>query len=426
MMIHWHSMYLKALVVVMVMWFMAAPAQLQRSVNSGRLERLSEETQQRATGQFNQPLVKGNSEFALNLYGTLREKEGNVFFSPYSVSSALAMTYLGARAETAKQMASVLHLAADQAEATRAFTGLNKGLNGNGETRNYELAVANALWGAKGVGFLDDFLKAAQDAYGAGLKELDFEKDAEGSRGIINNWVEQATHQKIKDLLTPGSIDPKTRLVLTNAIYFKSAWFVPFNEQLTKQADFTLAKGQKVTAPLMETTGNFLYLEETGLQVVELPYAGNELSMLILLPRQVDGLPALEKSLKEERLSVIQSKLLPARVNVIAPRFKITSSFELIGPLRRLGMELPFTTSADFSGMDGKKDLLISVVAHKAYVDVNEKGTEAAAATAVGMMPTSVPARPKEFRADHPFLFLIRHQRSGSILFIGRVQNPLP
>jgi serpin B len=415
--------YVQALVAAMVVCFMAAPVQLQQNADAELLDARREKSHQQATGQFNPTLVKGNNEFALNLYGTLREKDGNIFFSPYSISSALAMTYLGARGETAKQMTSVLHLPADQAEA---FAALNKTLNGEKASRNYQLDVANALWGAKGVGFLDTFLKAAQDAYGAGLKELDFQKDSEGSRGIINSWIEQATHEKIKDLMAPGSINADTRLVLTNAIYFKGAWLVPFNERLTQQADFTPAKGQKVTVPLMENTNYFPYLEETGLQVVELPYAGQELSMLILLPRQADGLPALEKSLTEERLSAIQSKLLPARVDVIFPRFKITSSFDLIGPLRRLGMELPFrTTNADFSGMDGKKDLFISVVAHKAYVDVNEKGTEAAAATGVGMTVTSMPPPPKEFRADHPFLFLIRHQRSGSILFIGRVQNPL-
>jgi serine protease inhibitor len=425
MMIHSQPMYLKALLLAMVMWFIATPSQVPQNVNSGRAERPSETNQQPANGQFNQPLVKGNNEFALNLYVTLREQDGNIFFSPYSVSSALAMTYLGARAETAKQMASVLHVAADQGEATRAFAVLNKGLNRDGETRNYELDVANALWGAKGVGFLDTFLKAAQDAYGAGLQELDFQNDAEGSRRTINSWIEQRTHEKIKDLLPPGSIARDTGLVLTNAIYFKSAWTVPFEERLTKQSDFTLANRQKVSVPLMENTNSFPYLEETDLQVLELPYAGNELSMLILLPRQADGLAVVEKSLTEERLSAIQSKLQPARMHVTFPRFKITSSFDLIGPLRVLGMKLPFNRNADFSGMDGKKDLFISTVAHKAYVDVNEKGTEAAAATGAVATVTSVPPPPKEFRADHPFLFLIRHRRSGSILFIGRLQNPL-
>jgi serpin B len=424
-MIRMRRVYVQTVVLAMVIWLMAAPVRLQRNADAAVLESLREASQQQATEKFNQALVKGNNEFALTLYRNLSEPEGNIFFSPFSVSSALAMTYLGARGETAKQMTSVLHLPADQAAATGAFAALNKSLSGDGGKRNYQLDVANALWGAKGVGFLDTFLKAAQDAYGAGLKELDFDNDAEGSRRIINGWVEQATHEKIKDLLAPGSIHRNTGLVLTNAIYFKGAWFVPFNERLTRQGDFTLAKGQRVPAPLMENTNYFPYWEETGLQVLELPYAGNELSMLILLPRQVDGLPAIEKSLTEERLAAIQSKLVSARMNVIVPRFTITSSFELIRPLRRLGMELPFTTSADFSGMDGKKDLFISVVAHKAYVDVNEKGTEAAAATGVGMTITSAPPPPKEFRADHPFLFLIRHRNSGSILFVGRVQNPV-
>lgn len=402
--------------LILVVSFIVAPSPAQQ--NPGLYP-------QRGTEQVNPPLVKGNNEFSLNLYDAVRGKEGNIFFSPYSVSSALAMTYLGARGDTAKQMASVLRIPADQGEATRAFAALNKSLNSGGENRQYQLDVANALWGAKGVGFLGAFLKSAQDAYGAGLQELDFEKDAEGSRRTINTWIEQRTHEKIKDLLAQGSIDPNTRLVLTNAIYFKSAWWLPFEERFTKQSDFTLAKGQKVTVPLMENTNYFPYLEETELQVLELPYERNELSMLILLPRHVDGLAALEKSLTEERLSALLSKLQGARMHVTLPRFRITSSFELIEPLRVLGMELPFTTNADFSGMDGKKDLFISRVVHKAYVDVNEKGTEAAAATAGIMSVTSAPPPPREFRADHPFLFLIRHKSSGSILFIGRVQNPL-
>ena len=424
-MIHLHPSDAKALVLAMVVCFMAAPVQTQPNANSARLETLREQSPQQAAQKFNQALVKGNTQFGLNLYDTLRLEEGNIFFSPYSISSALAMTYLGARGETANQMASVLRLPADQEEATRAFAVLNKALNGQGENRHYQLDVANALWGTKGVGFLDSFLKAAQDAYDAGLKEMDFVRDAEGSRQTINDWVEQKTHEKIKNLMPPGSIDDHTRLVLTNAIYFKGAWLLPFEEKLTKQSDFTTVRGQKVTAPLMENTSYFLYLEEGDLQVVELPYAGNELSMLILLPRQVDGLAALEKSLKEEKLSAIESKLLRARVHVSLPRFKMTQSFQLTRSLQVLGMELPFTARADFSGMDGKKDLFISAAVHKAYVDVNEQGTEAAAASGVGMTVASSPPPPKEFRADHPFLFVIRHKGSDSLLFMGRVQNPL-
>ena len=419
-----HPIYVKTLMLVIGTWFLATPVQPQSNQDGGLLEALREKSHQQSNEQFNQALVKGNAEFALNLYGTLREKEGNIFFSPYSISSALAMTYLGARGETAKQMASVLRLPADQGEAMQAFAAVNKSLNREGANRYYQLDVANSLWGAKGAGFLDAFLKAAQDGYGAGLRELDFEKDAEGSRQAINNWIEQKTEEKIKDLLPPRSIDATTRLVLTNAIYFKSAWLLPFEERMTQPSDFTLEKGQKVTVPLMQKTGGFPYFEDSDLQVLELPYAGDELSMLILLPRKAEGLPVLEKSLTAERLADIESKLLRGSVEVHLPRFKITSSFGLIRSLRELGMELPFTPEADFSGMDGKKDLLISMVAHKAYVDVNEKGTEAAAATAVVGTLTSAIVRTKQFRADHPFLFLIRHKRSGSILFMGRVQNP--
>ena len=247
--------------------------------------------------------------------------------------------------------------------------------------------MANALWGQKGFDFLPDFLKLVKDNYGAGLSELDFVKDTEGSRKTINDWVEKQTQDKIKELLKPGMLVPGTRLVLTNAIYFKSSWADQFNKEATKDEPFHLAGGNDVKAPLMHRTGHYGYFEEDTLQGLKLPYAGNELSMVVLLPKKADGLADLEKALTAEKLDGWMKKFGGEKVIVALPKFKTTSEFNnMEDQLQALGMKVAFSGgAADFSGMDGKKDLFISKVVHKAFVDVNEEGTEAAAATAVIM-----------------------------------------
>jgi serpin B len=382
-----------------------------------------------------QDIVKGNNTFAFDLYARLRAREGNLFFSPYSISSALAMACAGARGETETQMISVLHLPKDREHATAEFAALNKSLNGTGEERPYQLNVANALWGAlrgeTGAGFLPDFIKAVQTGYDGEIKELDFGQAPDQSRLTINQWVEQKTAEKIKGLLPAGSILPSTLLVLTNAIYFKGTWVRSFDEKLTQPSDFMVTKDRKVTAPLMTQEANFGYMEQPGIQVLELPYNGEELSMIVILPRQlpgeVDGLPAFESSLTEEKLTGMISSLSSHKVIVYLPKFTIAPSFELAQTLSEMGTPLAFNSHADFSGMNGKRDLFFSAVFHKAFVNVDEKGTEAAAATAAVAVRSAMVHRPPiVFRADHPFLFLIRDKRSGSILFMGRMTNPLP
>lgn len=372
--------------------------------------------------------VKAMNQFAFDLYAKLREQEGNLFFSPYSISSALAMTYAGARGETEKQMAAILHFPPGRRQVDTSFAALTKRLGGDGKPRQYQLNVANALWKEKSSGFLSDFLETAKSAYGAEVSELDFATDPENSRLTINRWVEKQTQEKIKDLLPPRSTNSLTRLVLTNAIYFKGDWVNQFKKGRTADDVFMVTKEQKVTVPLMRQTADFKYTEGDGFQALELPYAGKELSMVVVLPRQVDGLATLERSFTADKLSAVLTKLRQQKVVVYLPKFKLTERYELSETLSEMGMPLAFSGGADFSGMTGKRDFSISLVFHKAYVDVDEKGTEATAATAVAMGPTGArPQRPEPpvFRADHPFIFLVRDNGSGSILFMGRVMNPI-
>ncbi len=369
-------------------------------------------------------LVRGNNTFALSLYGELREQEGNLFFSPFSISAALAMTYGGARGNTAAQMEQVLHFEVTTERLHQAFSQLTEQLNAQGKKGGYQLSVANALWGQQGVGFLKKFLDLTEKHYGAGLRQVDFAAATEAARKTINAWVEKETQGKIKDLIQPGVLNALTRLVLTNAIYFKGTWAEQFDKKATRDAPFTLATRQQVKVPMMHKTENFGYTEAEDFQALELAYAGDDLSMVIFLPREVDGLAALEKKLSLENLESWLGGLRRQTVQVSVPRFTMTSEFGLQDVLKSLGMTDAFSGAADFSGMTGRRDLFISAVIHKAFVDVNEEGTEAAAATAVVMMTSAAPRPPVVFRADHPFIFLIRDNASGSILFIGRLVNP--
>jgi len=382
-------------------------------------------------------IVQGNNNFAVRLYQKLRKakQNGNLFFSPYSISTALAMTSAGARGKTETQMAEVLgfptflpeqaHIPAksgpvlNDTEFHSAFGAIIKDLNQRGEKGAYELVIANALWGQKGYGFLEQFLSLVKTNYGGHLNEADFIAAAETARKTINTWVEQKTKNKIKELITKGVLDRLTRLVLTNAIYFKGNWAGRFKEANTKDAPFALGNGKKIDVPMMNQKADFGYMETDTFQGLELPYVDDELSMIIFLPGQNCSLANLEQSLTNENLSNWLNQLHKREVTVFIPKFKMTSQFSLAETLKSMGMTDAFSARADFSGMTGKKDFCISAVIHKAYVE----GTEAAAATAVVMKTTAV-MRPLVFRADRPFLFLIRDNLTGSILFIGRVMNP--
>lgn len=370
-----------------------------------------------------QNLSRANTVFAINLYHNVAKAPGNVFFSPLSLSSALAMTYAGARGDTAQQMARVLHFPEDQTSLHQAFDALTRDFNA--KSQDYELCVANALWAEKDFAFLEPFVNTLKTHYGAGLNLVDFKTRAEDTRVEINRWVETQTRDKIKNLIAPGVLDAATRLVLTNAVYFKGFWLAQFKKDNTRDEPFHVTAANTVTASLMNITGTFGYLEGDGFQALDMPYVGETLSMMVFLPKAVDGLSSLERSLTPEKLLEWMKGLRAQKVVVTVPRFKMTWESRMEKAMAEMGMPLAFSDAADFSGMTGQRDLFVSAVVHKAFVDVNEEGTEAAAATGVVMALTSAAvSRPPVFRADHPFLFLIRDRRSDSILFMGRVANP--
>ena len=376
-------------------------------------------------------LVEGNSTFAFELYRFLVDQQGddNLFYSPYSISLALAMTYAGARGETEQQMADALAFTLPQDQLHPAFNALDQELAQRGEgaeakdEEGFRLNIANAIWGQRDYAFRDAFLDVLAENYGAGLRVLDFAGAPEASRATINEWVSEETEGKIENLIPSGAIDPLTRLVLTNAIYFNAAWAHPFQEEATRDGSFTLLKDDQVTVPMMRQTESFGYGTGEGYQAVELPYDGREMSMVILLP---DGeeFEAFEDSLDGARVQDIVSGLTYRQVALTMPTFEFDSRFSLNQALAELGMPAAFSGDADFSGMTGDRDLFISDVVHKAFVSVDEEGTEAAAATAVVMKRLSMPEEPVVVTVDHPFLFLIRDIETGTVLFVGRVLDP--
>ncbi len=389
-------------------------------------------------------VVQGNTAFALDLYRQLAKQEGNLFFSPASIHTALAMTYLGSAGGTADEMAKALHypLPPDRLAGVygKLIGQLNRApefvnfepdpQNRDGEWKEvrkpaYDLVVANALWGQKGYPFKDDFTRTAEKSFGAGLNQVGF-ADPPAAATTINDWVAKQTRDKIQDLVPASALDALTRLVLTNAVYFKSSWAEKFYESNTKDAPFHVSPEQSVDVPLMYQEDEFPYAETDELQVLELPYVRHALSMVILLPREKDGLGALEGALSAEKLDAWRKAATAVQVKVHLPKFTFTSSFDLVEPLQALGMRRAFGGEADFSGMTSAEDLHLTAVLHKAFVAVDEEGTEAAAATAVAAAAEAMPEpqEPKVFRADHPFLFLIRHNATGEVLFWGRVSNP--
>ncbi|MGB6687859.1 MAG: serpin family protein [Terracidiphilus sp.] len=372
-------------------------------------------------------VVEGNNAFATALYARLRGQSGDLFFSPESVSIALSMTYAGARGETATQMAQTLHFTLPSDRLHPAMGALLSDLNA--AHTGYQLRVANALWAQQGYTFLEPFLALMESDYGANFNQVDFKGATEAARSAINEWVEQKTEDKIKDLIPPGALDRETRLVLANAIYFKGDWETQFDKAQTKDEDFHLSASQAVKAPLMHREGGFNYFNGSTFQVLEIPYKSRDLSMIVLLPNEADGLSALEESMTPAGVKQWLGQLRPVpKVVLTLPRFKMTRQFSLASTLAAMGMPKAFDRHPqDFTGMTARPELYISDVVHKAFVDVNEEGTEAAAATGVIVSRALAIQRPRPpivFRADHPFLFLIRENLSGAILFMGRVADP--
>ncbi len=375
-------------------------------------------------------LEAGNTAFAFDLYRELGAEPGNLFFSPHSISTALAMTYAGARTATEQEMAATLHFTLPQDRLHPAFNALDQALAERSKVKLAkdekgsppELHIANATWGDKEYRFLDDYLDVLALNYGAGLRLLDFRKDPEGSRETINSWVEEQTNDRIKDLIPEGAIDGLTRLVLTNAIYFKASWVTAFDEGKTAPAPFQLLDGSSVEASMMRASGaKVRYARAGSFQAVELPYIGNEVSMLILLP-DAGKFAEAEAGLDADELRTITAALKPVLATLSMPKFEFEWELSLKDPLRALGMESAFE-GADFSGMDGTRNLAITDVLHKSFIAVDEQGTEAAAATAVIIGETAAP-EVVEVTVDRPFIFLIRDKPTGAILFLGRLASP--
>lgn len=382
-------------------------------------------------------LADGNSAFAFDLYRTLAEEDGNLFFSPYSISIALAMTQAGARGETERQMADTLHFALPHDRLHGAINALDAkitsraGGEDTADDENFTLNVVNAVWGQQDYEFLAPFLDVLATHYGAGVRPVDFVGSPEESRTAINDWVAERTGDRIKDLIPEGAIESNTRMVLSNAIYFKAQWLYTFFEPATKPRPFRLLDGGEVEAPMMmmveaERLG---YAEGDGFQAVELPYVGEDVSMTVLLP-DAGSFREFEESMDGALVADILGDIEPEYVELTMPKFEIDAEFELRDALVKMGMPNAFDrNTADFSGMDGRSCpgvcLLIDDVYHKAFVSVDEEGTEAAAATGVVMILESAGPKAREILVDRPFIFLIHDRATDSILFVGRVENPV-
>jgi serpin B len=376
-------------------------------------------------------LVAGNTAFALDLYRALREggaggAADNLFYSPLSISLALAMTYAGAAGETAEQMAATLHYDLPQADLHRAFNYLDHLLKSRGQGaqgkdgKGFRLNVVNAIWGQRNYHFEGKYLDTLAENYGAGIRLLDYVAEPERSRQTINKWVSDQTEARIKDLIPAGAIDALTRLVLTNAVYFNAAWASKFEKGATKDGAFYLADGTQVTKPLMTASERLGYASGDGYQVVQLPYDRDELAMTIIVPDS-GRFAEVEGAMSAEWLTGALARVADEQLLLTMPKFGFESSFSLGDLLAAMGMPVAFSDGADFSGMTGKRDLQISEVVHKAFVAVDEEGTEAAAATGVIMRTTAMPAEPREVRIDRPFIFMIRDLETETVLFVGRV-----
>ncbi len=381
-----------------------------------------------------QEVVNANNEFAFDLYSELnKSKEGNLFYSPYSISAALAMTYEGAKGQTAKEMKSVFHFPENDVLRPN-FAAIYNSLNE--ENKSYELRTGNALWAQHDYQFLEDYTSRVEQYYGGKVANLDFKNEIEESRKTINSFIEEQTNDKIKDLIPKGILSPMTKLVLTNAIYFKGTWEWEFDKSDTRDQDFKITPTNAVKTPMMYMDpgkARFNYADLEKLQILELPYKGEKISMLVLLPKQGNNYETREViisdyslediELSSEKLSEYKAQMSETKLDSISlPKFEFDSKYFMKETLSAMGMPTAFA-NADFSGMDGTKNLLISQVIHQAFVKVDEKGTEATAATAVGMelksaMPSNI------FRADHPFMFVIQEKETGNILFLGRVVDP--
>lgn len=380
-----------------------------------------------ATSESVSTLVDSMNMFSIDLYTQLNndpDQEGkNIFFSPYSIFVALSMTYEGAKNETATDMQKVLHFPQNNDTMLCSFGRLYNIYNFH---QKYTLETANALWTQHDFSFLDSYLDFIEHYYMGKATEVDF-LQAEETSEQINNWIEEKTHDKIKDMLSSEDIDPATKMILTNAIYFKGDWKYQFDPDDTLDKDFYVTNEENVTIPMMKLDDDemkFNYTETDDFQMIELPYDGNNVSMILILPKE-NNISTVEQQITWENISTWKQAFQEKQVKVFLPKFKIETEYSLRKPLEAMGMNVPFSGNADFSGMDGRRDLFIGKVLHNAFVEVDETGTEAAAATTIHMELTAIlPSEQMVFNADHPFLFFIQHKQTDNILFMGKIINP--
>jgi serpin B len=371
--------------------------------------------------------VDSSNEFTFEMYKQLIDSNENIFFSPYSISTALGMAYEGARGQTATEMMEVLNLPEDDSTRLEMVKEMQDLLNK--ETTSYELSAANAYWLREEGSLKQEYKNAIESYYQANGQQLDFSGDPSGSVDTINNWVESETNGKIKDLLSPTDIDAFTYLILTNTIYFKADWKYQFNSNATLETSFYLTGCEEIETELMhmcDESKKLNYAANSDAQLIQLPYKDEELSMFVLLPK-LNDIASLESKLDHTYLSNMKEDITSEYVDLYLPKFKFDQKYDLKDNLSAMGMPTAFSGSADFSGITSDVDLFISMVIHQSFVEVNEKGTEAAAATAVGMTMSagsSSSPEPILFRADHPFIFFIEHKETGQILFMGKVENP--
>ena len=370
-------------------------------------------------------IMPAMNAFTTSAYRQLAGGNANLILSPFNIGTALSMALAGARGQTSDQIQSVLHLRYDPTYDS-ALGAMLDDLNKAGNAGGNELHTANGLWVQKGLAIQPAFENTLANNYHAPLTQLDFMGNPEGARSQINAWTEEHTKGKIQNLFPAGSLNAQTRLVLTGAIYFYGKWQEPFLSSRTQPAPFVLPTGATTQADFMNQTEHFGYAETAGAQILEMRYAGTGIAFDVLLPKTAGGLPDLQKSLTFDSLTGWLGTLSARNVQVSLPKFRVESEFSLRQALSAMGMPAAFSDRADFSGIDGKGRLAISEVVHKAFVDVSEQGTEAAAATGITMRATAMrmPEKAVVFRADHPFLFLIRDTRTGVVLFIGRLMNP--
>lgn len=359
-------------------------------------------------------IVDASNQFAIDFYSQVTaDKEENVFFSPWSISTAFAIAYEGARGNTADEMSDAFGFVRDDEERRTAFASIHKDLNQ--KDARYKLSVANALWLAENFEPFEEYVNIAKTYYDSEVETVNLAGDG---IDIINDWVKAKTEDKIEEILVPGSLTAKTRMVITNAVYFNGTWVMPFDESDTREEDFIVNAKKTVTVPMMSQTLFFNFTDNEQLQILELPYEGDRLSMLILLPNDMDGIKSLEESLTAQKISQWKNDLFERKLQVQMPKFTMETDYDLIPGLKNLGIHDAFGP-ADFTGISNS-GLYIDKAIHKAFVDVNEKGTEAAAATAIVMAESAPPS----FRADHPFIFIIQDNETGIILFIGKVVDP--